>query len=181
MPLGLLFHSAAQQRAGPSGRGIQRGRQTVPAEIPVAGVYLRAQFKRRYSHNGPGLLRHLLCRSDWLPLRGISETECLILPSRELAAIPRCSMCEPRLDSSPAPQYDSDLGLGSPEALIPETKNPARKTNRFYQGCCYRQLSLCTAHTEGSFPTGQACRRIFWADQTGFACREFQRQDARSS
>ena len=45
-------------------------------------------------HNQPSLQRNLLCRSDWLRLRGISETECMILPIRELAAFPRCSVCE---------------------------------------------------------------------------------------
>ena len=36
----------------------------------------------------------LLCRSDWLCLRGISQTECMILPVRELAAFSWCSVCE---------------------------------------------------------------------------------------
>ena len=39
--LGRKFHSAV--RTDPPRRGIQRGRQTVPTEIPVGGDYLRAQ------------------------------------------------------------------------------------------------------------------------------------------
>ena len=42
----------------------------------------------------PRLQVNLLCSSDWLCLRGIAETECAILPIRELAAYPRCSACE---------------------------------------------------------------------------------------
>ena len=54
------------------------------AHSPYEGVF----------HNRPSLLVNLLCRSDWLRLRGVAETECAILPVRELAAFPRCSACE---------------------------------------------------------------------------------------
>ena len=59
-----------------------------------------------------------------------------------------------RLESSLTSQYDSELGLGLPEALIPRDEESS------------------------FFPTGHACRRIFCADQIGFACEEFQRQNA---
>ena len=54
------------------------------AHSPYGGVF----------HNGPSLQENLLCRSDWLCLRGIWETECMILSVRELAAFPRRSVCE---------------------------------------------------------------------------------------
>ena len=44
--------------------------------------------------NQPRLQENLLCRADWLYLRGIAATECAILPMRELATYPRCSVCE---------------------------------------------------------------------------------------
>ena len=55
VPLGLQSHSAVRQCTGsrvsrdtdPPRRGIQRGRQTVPTEIPVTGDYLSAQAVRR--------------------------------------------------------------------------------------------------------------------------------------
>ena len=54
------------------------------AHSPCEGVF----------HNRPSLQGNRLCRSEWLRLRGISETECMILPIRKLAALPRCSGCE---------------------------------------------------------------------------------------
>ena len=44
--------------------------------------------------NRPTIQGNLLCRSDSLCLRGIEETDCAILPIRELAAYPRSSACE---------------------------------------------------------------------------------------
>ena len=57
------------------------------------------------------LQENLLCRADWLCLRGIAATELAILPTRELAACPCCSACEhpssgerpPARRSQPAP------------------------------------------------------------------------------
>ena len=60
--------------------------QTVPTEMLVARDYLRAQPVEGVFHNRPCLQVNLLCRSDWLRMRGIAETECMILPVRELAA-----------------------------------------------------------------------------------------------
>ena len=34
--------------------------------------------------NQPRLQKNLLCRADWLSLRGIANTECDILPMREI-------------------------------------------------------------------------------------------------
>ena len=65
-----------------------------------------------------------------------------------------------RLDLSLTPQYDSEPDLGSPEALIFETRNPARKTDRSSRDSCCRRLSWRTVRAKGSFTTGQACRGI---------------------
>ena len=52
--------------------------------------------------NQPRRRGNLLCRTDWLRLRGIAGTECAILPIREVAANPRCSACEhPRTGERP--------------------------------------------------------------------------------
>ena len=91
VPPGLQSHSAVRQRtrsrisrdSDPPRRGIQRGRQG-----------------------------DLLCRSDWLRLRGIAETECMILQVRELAAFPRCSVCE-HLRAGCRPQCFSTNSAGS--------------------------------------------------------------------
>ena len=65
-------------------------------------------------HNRPGLLRNLLCGSDWLqPARGISETECLISPNRELAAIPAVQYTCERLETSSASQLQKQLERSS--------------------------------------------------------------------
>ena len=85
-----------------------------------------------------------------------------------------------RLDSSPTPQYDSELDLGSPEAQTPVARNPAKTRNRSCRDSCYRRLPSRTARTKGSFTTGQACRGISCADQTASACEEFRKQNARS-
>ena len=58
--------------------------EIILAHSPYEGVF----------HNRPGLQGNLLCRSDWLRLRGISVAECMILPIRQLVAFPRCSVCE---------------------------------------------------------------------------------------
>ena len=98
LSLGPQSHSAAQQRTGSR---ISRGcdeesseedrpflprllQEIIFAHNPYEGVF----------HNRPNLQENLLCRSDWLRLRGTSETECMILPVRELAAFPRCSVRE---------------------------------------------------------------------------------------
>ena len=52
-------------------------------------------------HNRPRLQGNLLCRSEWLHPRGISETESCILPVQELAAFPRCSACEQLKEEDP--------------------------------------------------------------------------------
>ena len=54
------------------------------AHSPYEGVF----------HNRPSLQGNLLCRSDWIRSRGISETDCMILPTRELVDFPRCNVCE---------------------------------------------------------------------------------------
>ena len=100
--LGLKFHSSVRQRTGsrisrgtgPSWRGTQRRRQTVPTAICAAGDYLRTQPVREVFSNQPCFQENLLCRAVWLCSRGSAETECAILPIRELAAYPRCSACE---------------------------------------------------------------------------------------
>ena len=86
VPPGLQSHSAVpriSRDSDPPRRGIQRGRQG-----------------------------DLLCRSDWLRLRGIAETECMILQVRELAAFPRCSVCE-HLRAGCRPQCFSTNSAGS--------------------------------------------------------------------
>ena len=102
LALGPRSRSVVRQRPGfrllrgtrPQRRGIQRGRQTVQTEILVTGDYLRAQPVRKDFRHRPSLQGSFLCRSDRLRSRGIAETECMILPVRELAAFPRCSVCE---------------------------------------------------------------------------------------
>ena len=44
--------------------------------------------------NQPRLQENLLCRADWLCLRGVATTECAILPTRELGTCPWYSACE---------------------------------------------------------------------------------------
>ena len=90
MSLGPQSPSAVRQRTGSRifrgtylpRRGLQRGRQTqeiIFAHSPHEGVF----------HNRPTLQGNLLCRSDWLCLRGFAETESAIFLVRELAALPR--------------------------------------------------------------------------------------------
>ena len=71
----------------PPRRGIQRRRQTVLTATSATGDHLRAQPYQ------PSLQGNLLCRSDWLRVRGVAETECMILPIRELAAFLGRSVC----------------------------------------------------------------------------------------
>ena len=77
-----------------------------------------------------------------------------------------------RLDSSLTPQYDSEQDLGSRSDPLGRGIQRGRQ-NRSFRDSCRRSLSLRTAHTEGSFPTGPACRGIFCADHIGCACGEF--------
>ena len=56
-------------------------------------IFAHIPYERVF-HNRPSLQGNFLCRSDWLRLRGIAETECMILPVQELAAFPRCGVCE---------------------------------------------------------------------------------------
>ena len=83
-----------------------------------------------------------------------------------------------RLDSSFTPQYDSELDLGSPEALIHRDEE---SSDRSYRDSCCRRLSSPTVRRKESFTPGQACRRIFCACQIGSACEGLQKQNARSS
>ena len=117
MPLGIPFHSAVRQRTGSRLSALTPwDEESSEEDTPFLPRFLLQEpifahnSNEGHSHNRPGLLRNLLCRLDRLHSRGISETECLILPIRELAAFLRCSLCESRLDSSPAAQYDSVLG-----------------------------------------------------------------------
>ena len=55
---------------------------------------LQAIIFARLFPNRPSLQGNLLCTSDWLRLRGISATERMILPIRDLAAFPHCCVCE---------------------------------------------------------------------------------------
>ena len=66
-------------------------------------------------HNRPSLHENLLCRSDWLRLRRISETECMILLVRELTAFPRRNgSCRPqRFSTNSAGSQIQCLGLGA--------------------------------------------------------------------
>ena len=64
---------------------------------------------------------------------------------------------------------------GLPRHCSPETRNPARKTDRFHRDSCYGRSSSRTARTKGSFTTGQACKGISCADQTCFACEYLRR------
>ena len=90
---GLKFRPAIRKRTRfrisrgthPPRRGIQRRQQTVPTAISATGGYLRVQSVRG---GRPSLQGTLLCRSDWHCLRGVAETECVILPVRELCFCP---------------------------------------------------------------------------------------------
>ena len=79
---------------------IPRDEESSEEDRPFQPRFLLQEIVFAYSsyegffHNLPSLQGNLLCRSEWLRSRGISETECMILPVRELAAFPRCSVCE---------------------------------------------------------------------------------------
>ena len=79
---------------------IPRGEEASEDDKPFQPRFLLQEIFHAHSpyegvfRNQPRLQVNLLCRSDWLCLRGIAETECAILPIRELAANPRCSACE---------------------------------------------------------------------------------------
>ena len=102
VPLGLQSHSAVRQCTGLGSPEALIPRdeessweETVPTKIPVAGDFLRAQPVRRgISQPAKPAWESPVQRSDWLPLREFSETGCMILPVRELAAVPQCSACE---------------------------------------------------------------------------------------
>ena len=153
----------SEQDLGSPVAPIHRDVESSEEDGPILPRFLLQEFifahnsNEGYSHNRPGLLRNLFESS---------------LPS--LGAV--CANAA----WTPVPPHSTTATLVSvlQRHWSLETKNPARKTNRSYQGFCCRQLSSRTAHTEGSFPTGQACKGIFCADQIGFACEEFQRQNA---
>ena len=140
------------------------------AHSPYEGVF----------HNRPGLQGNLLCRSDWLRLRGISETECMILPIRELAAFPRCSVCEQlkaeARSSAPWPlpvpallddsrwQPDQVPRLGSSGAQT-DLRLGARPLEVGF-GCCWRLLPSCpqtgtsaSGTISATAPSPRACPR----------------------
>ena len=84
------FHSAVRQRTGSR---ISRDEESSEEDRPFLPRFWLQEIILAHSpyegvfHNWPSLQGNLLCRSDSLRLRGIAETECVILP-------PRCSVCE---------------------------------------------------------------------------------------
>ena len=99
VPLGLQSHSAVRQCTGSRvcRDTDHRDEESSEEDRPFLPRFLLQEIisaHRPYEgvfHNRPSLQGNLLCRSDWLRLRGIAETECMILPVRELAAFPRCA------------------------------------------------------------------------------------------
>ena len=92
---------------------ISRGSPTATSN-PAKKTDRRAQPVRRgLSQSAARLQGNPQSRADWLCLRGVAETECAILPVRELAAFHRCSACEylragerpPARRSRPAPVF----------------------------------------------------------------------------
>ena len=73
----------------------EENRPFLPRFLLQAIVFAHSPYGGLFP-NRPSLQGNLLCRSDWLRLRGISETECVILPIRDLVAFPHCSVCEAR-------------------------------------------------------------------------------------
>ena len=94
----LQLRSAVRQRAGlfTTLRGAlipcdecssEEGRSLLPRFPPRENTFAHSPYNR------PSLQGTLQCRSGWLRLRGISETECMV-PVRELVDFSRCSVCE---------------------------------------------------------------------------------------
>ena len=163
----------------PSGRGIQRGRQAVLAEIPVAGEYLRAQFKRRVQSQPArlaaepsvqiGLASLTKELGDTVLDPTTSRARCY--PSVQCVRTPLGLQSRPAVRQRPWSRFSR--GTDSPRRRIQRGRQ-----NRSCRGFCRRRLSSRTAQSGGSFPTSQACRGIFCANQFGFTCEEFQRQSA---
>ena len=149
--LGRKFHFAVRQRTGsrisrgthPPRRENQGRRQTVPTAISVTGDCFRAQPIRGVFHCEPRRQPNLLCRSDWLCLRGIAETECAILPIRELAAHPRCSACE-HLSSGERPSARRSL----PAPVQPDPVPWSGSWSKADSPCSWRTDSIYDSDSE---------------------------------
>ena len=100
----------------------------------------RGQNKFACAVVGPLAISPLLLGSR-LPQARYATVVCIWVPIMPWKRM-RCWLADAfcRLDPSLALQYDSELDLGSPEALIPETRNPARKTDRSCRNSCYRRF-----------------------------------------
>ena len=111
--------------------------------------------------NRPG---NLLCRSDWLRLRGISETECMILPIRDLAAFPRA--CE---QLKAVERSSAQLPLSVPVLLDDCRRRPDQVP---WYGSAGRADSPCSGRTDSIYDsepdlwkwdfdrTGEYCPRV---------------------
>ena len=98
--LGPQSHSDSEVGLGSPEAVVTRDEESSEEDRPFLPRFLLQEIIFAHSpyegffHNQPCLQGNLLCRTDWLRRRGVAETECMILPVRELAAIPRCSVRE---------------------------------------------------------------------------------------
>ena len=118
--------------------------EIILAHRPYEGVF----------HNRPSLQGNLLCRSDWLRLLGIAETECTILPVRELPAFPRCRVCEhlrtcerPSRRSLPAPVLLNEFRWQSDPVLWSgESSQPLLRAHRQYLRLRFGPLEIASGN-----------------------------------
>ena len=97
LPLEPQCRSAVRRRTGSrlSSSALPQEEDSSEEDRPFLPRFLLQEIIFAHSpYNRQHLQGNPLCRSGWLRLRGFSETECMILPVQELAALPRCSVCE---------------------------------------------------------------------------------------
>ena len=90
--------------------------KTVFLWVFIAGMNFRALHVRRPRAHSTAPAGNLLCRTDWLQLRGIAKSDCAILPIQEIAACLWCSACE-HLGSGE--RLTARCALPSFEGLVP--------------------------------------------------------------
>ena len=106
------------------------------------------------------LQANLLCRSDWLCLRGIAETERAIFPIRELGAYPRCSACV-QSSSGESPSASVPAGLSASRRIrLAQGRQPLLRAirvsttqKRIFGRCVWMWTENCqkAAHQHDAF------------------------------
>ena len=107
-------------------------------------IFAHSPYERVFP-NRPSLQGNFLCKSDWLRLRGIAETDCMILPVRELAAYHQCSVCE-QLNAGERPSARSSL---SAPALLDEFRWQSDSVPS--SGSLRRADSPCSGRTDSIY------------------------------